>query len=203
MTRGNVGAEGEVVRWRVKSPRDSTPTSVITTSATSMVSSFLSQGPAMSAPAERAAQLSARAHKAWATRRAKKATVEPKRSVTDGPGARRVARAHRAVATRRANRASPRPHSVYAALGHDGELLYIGSAVNPERRIRDHKRYQPWAHEVADWKVLRWLDSEPKALDYEHDLIASEHPKYNVVGNPRVGRQRPVFSQSAWRWLRG
>ena len=76
----------------------------------------------------------------------------------------------------------PVPTSVYAGRGHGGELLYVGLAVDPARRWREHERHQPWADEIAHWEVLHWLDSWAEALDIEYYLIVSAQPKHNKLG---------------------
>ena len=73
------------------------------------------------------------------------------------------------------------PHVVYRLLDTNGDLLYIGCTVDPERRLAEHRR-KPWGDEIAAWQFDEFVDAESAFLA-ERDAIASESPRYNAMHN--------------------
>jgi hypothetical protein len=67
---------------------------------------------------------------------------------------------------------------VYRAFTADGHVLYIGSSVNPQRRIATHKSGAPWRCDVARWAVEDHPDIG-SARAAETAAIISEDPPVN------------------------
>lgn len=77
--------------------------------------------------------------------------------------------------------AMPQGPCVYYAWGEDGELLYIGSTINPSQRMRGHMTQTRW------WPEVRRLTfdehrTERAARVAESEAIASGPGKYNREG---------------------
>lgn len=69
---------------------------------------------------------------------------------------------------------------LYRLRNASGDLLYVGISVDWRRRLRQHRRSQPWWSQVADvhlelhptWRDASWA---------EGDAIRQERPTYNVA----------------------
>lgn len=72
--------------------------------------------------------------------------------------------------------------AVYRLYSSDGELLYIGSAYDPETRCKRH-RNKPWWPQVAR-RTEEWFEHRLTAYDAETKAIAADRPKHNVAGTP-------------------
>lgn len=60
-------------------------------------------------------------------------------------------------------------------------LLYVGKALNPNKRIREHID-QPFYEAIDHGKtVIRRYPSEQAAFEAETEAIENEHPRYNLV----------------------
>jgi predicted GIY-YIG superfamily endonuclease len=83
-------------------------------------------------------------------------------------------------------------HALYRFFAVTDELLYIGIAADPGRRLTQHSVVKVWWHEVARVTIEPHLD-RPAVLAAERLAISLEHPKYNVIHNKLVaaGQQRP------------
>jgi hypothetical protein len=70
---------------------------------------------------------------------------------------------------------------VYYLLGPRRELLYVGKAVDLDRRLADHARDSRWWGDVVDvrWEVLA---SDHAALVREADVIVALQPPRNRAG---------------------
>lgn len=96
-----------------------------------------------------------------------------------------------------------RPAAVYRLWDRDGNLLYIGSAFNPEERAKAHLRTE-WGPLVAR-RTDEWHASREDAYDAEGVAIAAEGPAHNTVGTPRHtgpaerGRVQRAASDARWR----
>lgn len=71
---------------------------------------------------------------------------------------------------------------VYRLFDADGDLLYIGSSINPGARFTRHKAEQPWWPQVASW-ALEARSSLDEARTAEQLAIAAEHPRHNKRGH--------------------
>lgn len=97
----------------------------------------------------------------------------------------------------------PRRAAVYRLWDAEGNLLYVGSAYNPEERAKAHRRTE-WGALVAQ-RTDEWHDSREAAYDAEGVAIAAEHPAHNVAGTPRHtgpaerGRVQREASDARWR----
>jgi predicted GIY-YIG superfamily endonuclease len=79
------------------------------------------------------------------------------------------------------------PHYVYRLRDAEGSLLYVGCAVDPAKRLREHQSDQPWSDLIASQDVegpYRRLE----ALRRETSAIRCEHPRFNVRHNPKPER---------------
>lgn len=72
--------------------------------------------------------------------------------------------------------------AVYRLYDADGSLLYIGSAYDPEKRCKKHRK-QPWWPQVVR-RADEWFEHRNFAYEAETKAIATEHPKHNVAGTP-------------------
>lgn len=73
-----------------------------------------------------------------------------------------------------------RPHCVYRFFDHQGALLYVGKAVNPDSRQRQHER-RAWWPDVRHI-TREWYDSDDDARRAEDLAIRDEGPLYNRIG---------------------
>lgn len=69
--------------------------------------------------------------------------------------------------------------AVYRFHDTDGQLLYIGSSVNPEARRKYHEKFAPWFPTVASRSIV-WFDDMRTARIAESLAIAHEKPLMNV-----------------------
>ncbi|WP_330435792.1 GIY-YIG nuclease family protein [Streptomyces sp. NBC_00825] len=101
-----------------------------------------------------------------------------------------------------------RPAAVYRLWDIDGDLLYIGSSYDPQRRYQDH-RDKPWWPQVARHSE-EWRASRTDAYLAELKAIAAENPQHNVYGTDReteamrqrteMGRVRGAVQREAYRF---
>jgi predicted GIY-YIG superfamily endonuclease len=74
------------------------------------------------------------------------------------------------------------PAAVYRLWDAEGNLLYIGSAFDPEERCKSH-RQKPWWSEVAR-RTEQWFSARGTAYAEEMKAIRAERPKHNQMGTP-------------------
>jgi predicted GIY-YIG superfamily endonuclease len=74
------------------------------------------------------------------------------------------------------------PAAVYRLWDANGNLLYIGSAYDPDHRCKSHRR-KPWWPEVAS-RTEEWHSSRGAAYAEEMKAIRTEGSKYNSMGTP-------------------
>lgn len=74
------------------------------------------------------------------------------------------------------------PAAVYRLWDTDGNLLYIGSAYDPEERCKAH-RSKPWWPSVVR-RTEEWHSTRGEAYAEEMKAIAVEGAKYNQMGAP-------------------
>ena len=74
------------------------------------------------------------------------------------------------------------PAAVYRLWDADGNLLYIGSAFEPDVRCKEHQK-KAWWPEVAR-RTEEWHSNRGTAYIEELKAIAVERSKYNVMGTP-------------------
>lgn len=82
---------------------------------------------------------------------------------------------------------------------HDGagELLYVGTAVSPRRRWKQHADDKPWWPQVA-YADVAWFDTRAEAELREQQVIEEECPPFNRTMAPwRV--PMPTAAQRPWR----
>lgn len=73
-------------------------------------------------------------------------------------------------------------HAVYRMFDHAGRLVYIGMSGRAGRRFDQHatKRWFPLVSTIT----LEWHATHAEAVLAEKRAIASERPRYNIVGSP-------------------
>lgn len=74
------------------------------------------------------------------------------------------------------------PAAIYRLWDAEGNLLYIGSAFDPEARCKSHQK-KPWWSEVAS-RTEEWFDHRGTAYREELKAIHVEKSKYNQMGTP-------------------
>lgn len=74
--------------------------------------------------------------------------------------------------------------AVYRFFDGDGRLLYVGKAIDPVSRRKQHEKRVWWADVRHD--TVEWFDNERLALDAEDVAIRDENPVYNRVGGGRA-----------------
>lgn len=99
----------------------------------------------------------------------------------------------------------PTRPGVYIFRGGDGQILYVGKAINLRNRVRSYFRDSPasrkierMVREIADFEITV-VDSELEALILECSLIKTHRPHYNV--KLRDDKQYPlirVTTAEAW-----
>lgn len=87
--------------------------------------------------------------------------------------------------------------AVYRLYSDGGELLYIGSTVNPPQRWSHHKGTKDWWPSVAAYRLDWWPGAE-QAYAEEYKAIRAEQPKRNQLGVFPYGVAQPV-SEAARR----
>lgn len=75
------------------------------------------------------------------------------------------------------------PAAVYRLWDAAGNLLYIGSAYDPDHRCKSHQK-KPWWSEVAH-RTEEWFPTRGRAYAEEMKAIAVERSKYNDMGTPK------------------
>ncbi|MFD7922504.1 hypothetical protein ACFV3R_25170 [Streptomyces sp. NPDC059740] len=68
---------------------------------------------------------------------------------------------------------------LYRLFAEDGQLLYLGIAVRPKVRWKQHALDKPWWHLVAS-KTVEWHDNRASALAAEEAATATEKPLYDM-----------------------
>jgi excinuclease UvrABC nuclease subunit len=76
---------------------------------------------------------------------------------------------------------------VYRALDPDGNVLYIGSTLDCQRRLGDHGRNAPWWTRVGTVEVQHY-DTPEEAQIGEAEAILRERPEFNrrLAAAPRT-----------------
>lgn len=90
--------------------------------------------------------------------------------------------------------------ALYRLFDASGDLLYVGVADRPKRRLANHAAVKAWWPQVAR-HTLTWFSTRSEALDAESNAIRDESPRYNIAGRPdgpiaRAQRQGAVVAQA-------
>ncbi|MFD5570403.1 GIY-YIG nuclease family protein [Streptomyces cadmiisoli] len=87
--------------------------------------------------------------------------------------------------TRATAEPSPAPErtAVYRLYDEAEQLLYVGVAVDPPVRFRQHRRDKPWWSQV-NLREVEWFDDREAALKVEAEAIVRELPRHNDIGVP-------------------
>lgn len=93
----------------------------------------------------------------------------------------------------------PTPKNVYlyALLDADDNLLYVGQSCDVERRVRQHRRSQPWAEFIARHVVVAGPMERIEAQVRERLLINESQPIYNLYCTGREFPPRGRHSEKA------
>ena len=78
------------------------------------------------------------------------------------------------------------PRYVYRIFDEDGVLLYVGQSINPEARLKDHRR-KPWGHLIATWTLEGPYDGCIASEQRESEVIHDEKPLY-ALSRQQVGQ---------------
>lgn len=95
--------------------------------------------------------------------------------------------------------------ALYRFFSADDDLLYVGITLNPFVRMKQHAVRKP-VHQVCHVRI-EWFDDRKAAIKGEFAAIASERPKWNVVGRrkerivPRAIRISPSEIKNARKRL--
>jgi len=86
----------------------------------------------------------------------------------------------------------------YKAYDADGILLYVGVALNVEKRMNEHRQYFrgyglcPWRPLMQSYETEEY-ESRTDALNAEADAIEAEHPVYNRWPGVRTGSPVSIY----------
>lgn len=80
-----------------------------------------------------------------------------------------------------------RPAAVYRLWDAEGNLLYVGSSYDPDKRCAVHRR-APWWEHVAS-RTEEWHSTRGVAYRAETKAIHSEAPRFNSMGTPAYGAE--------------
>jgi DNA-binding transcriptional regulator YiaG len=72
-------------------------------------------------------------------------------------------------------------HHLYRHFSTSGELLYVGISLHAVTRLPQHKSSAPWFDSVAS-VTMDAFETKSEAAEAERRAIASEKPRFNVVG---------------------
>lgn len=82
----------------------------------------------------------------------------------------------------KAEAASTKPTALYRQFNASGDLLYIGIALDPFKRLLQHHRGSEWTSEQMTM-TTEWYPSRQAALRAEKAAIIAESPSWNIVHN--------------------
>ncbi|RPE39722.1 GIY-YIG catalytic domain-containing protein [Streptomyces sp. Ag109_O5-1] len=82
--------------------------------------------------------------------------------------------------------------AVYRLYDRTGRLLYVGSSLNPNQRLKQHATDKPWWPEVDIRRAtFEWCSDEATAADVEHTAALTEGPAYGSPLRRRLNRSAP------------
>lgn len=79
--------------------------------------------------------------------------------------------------------------ALYRLYGADDTLLYVGIAIDPDARWRQHEREKHWWPLVAR-NTVAWFEKRLEALDAEAEAIRGEKPTYNSTHSTTPAPER-------------
>lgn len=82
----------------------------------------------------------------------------------------------------KAEAVNAKPTALYRQFNASGDLLYIGIALDPFKRLLQHHRGSVWTSEQMTM-TTEWHPSRPAALRAEKAAIIDEKPEWNVIHN--------------------
>lgn len=85
---------------------------------------------------------------------------------------------------------------VYKAVSPNGEVLYVGSSIDVERRLNEHKGACLWDRPPNKIEIIR-CENRSAALKLERELIENEKPKFNVQGKHH--KQQAIKAQVCFK----
>lgn len=92
---------------------------------------------------------------------------------------------------------TPRNVYIYALLDADNNLLYVGQSCNVARRVRQHRKLQPWRAEIARHVIVSGPMERIEAQVQERLTIAATQPIYNLYCTGREFPPRGRHSDKA------
>lgn len=97
--------------------------------------------------------------------------------------------------------------TVYGLFNKNGDLIYVGSTNNTDRRVIEHIEddSEPWKRQVVSCVVLRSCATEKQARRVEERrikamVVAVEKNKVVVIHNDLHTRPADTTRARAWRW---
>lgn len=89
-------------------------------------------------------------------------------------------------------RPDPGRTSLYRLYDGGDNLLYVGIATDPEKRVKVHRwdTTKKWRHEIAR-HTAEWFDTRIEAEQAEVTAIRAERPLYNR-------RHHPAHDNAVW-----
>lgn len=82
------------------------------------------------------------------------------------------------------SRSDTRRCCVYRWFAPTGQLLYVGAALDPDKRWNELRNAEEWPR-FAVWRTVEWYETVGEALTAEQDAIKTEGPLLNVLGKER------------------
>ena len=79
--------------------------------------------------------------------------------------------------------------ALYRYFDGAGDLLYVGIAVDPEMREKQHEKGSRWV-QFSERREVEWFPSREQARQAERDAIQLEDPVFNVDGRRDHARHR-------------
>jgi len=76
--------------------------------------------------------------------------------------------------------------ALYRHFDKAGKLLYVGVAIQPISRTRDHSHTAEWFHRVVRIEI-EWCASREAALWAEGTAIKNEKPEFNIIRPGKYG----------------
>lgn len=82
--------------------------------------------------------------------------------------------------------------ATYLFHGRDGEVIYVGSSINPLARLGSHAGHQDWWPDVTSIEVRHFV-TLAEARKHEVECIAAINPRYNVNGRTDLPKEKRVY----------
>lgn len=71
--------------------------------------------------------------------------------------------------------------TVYAHIGQDGSVLYVGRTIHLDRRTKEHHQRSPWWADVVEVRSLHTNLTHEQSVELERRAIEAHDPPHNFV----------------------